>query len=80
MLRRLIGLSLHHRAFILGLAVLLMVVGSIWVLRVPVDVFPDLSAPTVTVLTEGPGMAPEEIELLVTFPGPGWLLKKSNSS
>jgi len=68
MLRRLIGLSLHHRAFILGLAVLLMVVGSIWVLRVPVDVFPDLSAPTVTVLTEGPGMAPEEIELLVTFP------------
>ncbi len=68
MLQRLIGLSLHHRVFILALAGLLLVAGSIWITRVPVDVFPDLSAPTVTVITEGPGMAPEEIELLVTFP------------
>lgn len=68
MLQRLISVSLHHRAFTLALGVLLLVVGSVWITRVPVDVFPDLSAPTVTVLTEGPGMAPEEMELLVTFP------------
>ena len=72
MLRRLIGLSLHHRVFILGLAVLLLIVGSIWVMRVPVDVFPDLSAPTVTVITEGPGMAPEETSMVGPGSDMGW--------
>ena len=68
MLDRLIGLSLHHRGLVFLIAGVLLVGGVFWTSRVPVDVFPDLTAPTVTVLTEGPGMAPEEVELLVTFP------------
>jgi CzcA family heavy metal efflux pump len=68
MLNQLIRFSLHHRALVLLLAGGLLVFGSAWVTQVPVDIFPDLTAPTVTVITEGPGMAPEEIELLLTFP------------
>ena len=67
-LERLIRTSLRHRWLVLAGAVLLIIVGAIWVRSLPVDIFPDLSAPTVTVITEAPGMAPEEIELLVTFP------------
>ena len=68
MLNRLIRLALRHRTLVLVLAGMLLVFGSIWATRMPVDIFPDLTAPTVTVITEGPGMAPEEVELLVTFP------------
>jgi CzcA family heavy metal efflux pump len=68
MLNRLIRTALEHRWATLLAALLLLVVGSAWITRVPVDIFPDLSAPTTTVLTEAPGMAPEEVELLVTFP------------
>ena len=68
MINRLIHLALTHRAAVLGLAGALLVLGSLWVPRMPVDIFPDLTAPTVTVITEAPGMAPEEVELLVTFP------------
>ncbi len=68
MLNRLIRFALTHRTGTLVAAGLLLVLGSLWTSRVPVDIFPDLTAPTVTVLTEGPGMGPEEVELLITFP------------
>lgn len=60
--------SLRNRAVVLGAALVLLVWGGWTATRMPVDVFPDLTAPTVTVLTEGHGMAPQELELRVTFP------------
>ena len=67
-MKRLIEWSIDHHWIVLSLAVLLAAAG-IWTARsMPVDVFPDLTAPTVTILTEGRGMAPEEMETLVTFP------------
>jgi len=67
-MKRLIQWSIDHHWMVLGLSVLLAGVGA-WTARdMPVDVFPDLTAPTVTILTEGHGMAPEEMETLVTFP------------
>ena len=67
-MKRLIQWSIDHHWMVLALSVLLAVAG-LWTARtMPVDVFPDLTAPTVTILTEGRGMAPEEMETLVTFP------------
>ena len=60
--------SLNNRLFVLVAAMLLVVWGSLMAYRTPVDVFPDLNKPLITVLTEAGGMAPEEVELLVSFP------------
>ncbi|MBL7779713.1 MAG: efflux RND transporter permease subunit [Saprospiraceae bacterium] len=68
MLNRIIKYSLQNRLLILAASALLLIWGSYTALRMEVDVFPDLTAPTVVVLTEAHGMAPEEAERLVTFP------------
>lgn len=87
MIEKLVGWSLRNRVFVLFGAVLLLLWGAIEAQRMPVDVFPDLTAPSVTVVAEAHGMAPEEVETLIVFPletalngAPGVRRVRSNSS
>jgi CzcA family heavy metal efflux pump len=64
----LLRLSLRRRWLVLAAAALVSILGAVRAARMPIDVFPDLTAPRVTVVTESTGMAPEEVERLVTFP------------
>ncbi len=68
MIAKIIQWSLKQPLLVLLSAAALLVWGGIEALRMPVDVFPDLTAPRVTVVVEAHGMAPEEVELLITFP------------
>ena len=64
----LVNASLRNRLFVLVAALVLVVYGGLTVQRLPVDVFPDLNKPVITLMTEAEGLAPEEVELLVSFP------------
>ncbi|MFV0544722.1 MAG: efflux RND transporter permease subunit [Bacteroides sp.] len=68
MLNKIIKFSLHNRLVVLTAAVLLLIAGTYTAMHTEVDVFPDLNAPTVVIMTEANGMAAEEVEQLVTFP------------
>ena len=68
MFQWLVEKSLASRHFVLAAAVALMIWGGVQSTRLPVDVFPDLNKPTVTLMTEAGGMAPEEVEQLISFP------------
>ena len=68
MFKWLLESSLANRLLVLIAAVVLMVYGAFTLTRTPVDVFPDLNKPTVTIMTEAGGMAAEEVEQLITFP------------
>lgn len=62
MLNKIIGLSLNNRMVVVVLSAILLFLGVAVTLRTEVDIFPDLNAPTVVVMTEAPGFAPEEVE------------------
>jgi len=68
MFRSLVALSLNQRMFVIAASLLLAAYGAYVLPRLPVDVFPDLNRPTVTLLTEAEGFAPQEVEQLVTYP------------
>lgn len=68
MLDKIIRLALENRLIVVVAALLILLVGTYVTVKMPVDVLPDLTAPTVTILTEAKGMAPEEVETLITYP------------
>src|SRR3954447_2449055 len=68
MLNWIIEASLKNRGVVLAITVVLALYGSYQATQLPIDVFPDLNRPTVTIMTEAHGLAPEEVEILVTLP------------
>ncbi len=68
MLNNIIKFSLNNRMLVTCIAALTLVYGTFVALNLPVDVFPNLNKPKVTIITEGHGFAPEEVETLVTIP------------
>ena len=68
MLNRLIEFSLKHRTIVMMAALVLLAAGIHLGRKLPVEVLPDLTKPTVTILTEAPGLAPEEVESRISIP------------
>ncbi len=68
MLQRIIAFSINYRVFVIVVALVLMLLGGYEISKLPVDVLPDLNRPQITIMTESPGLAPEEVETIITFP------------
>ena len=68
MLSQIIAWSLRSRWLVLAAGIILLVLGGPKIAELPIDIFPDITAPQVTILTEAPGMSPQEVEALVSFP------------